>query len=220
MTKNAVLASLSADAKARPSLPKRELPERVSPRWPSYRKAHVYEGHPLSDTYDAHAHLAMERGNRVAPATLPQGFHDPRKPHDAEEWHKGSKPIEILPASFDRSLESRRVRPMKPKAKQKPRAKAVQGVVEWDVQYRPDLPPNWSEQARRRNWDCLSRHVDGRPTLKRAFELLTAWRLFDTRIIVAIDERKRTTEVWFKVPPVQATPKLGTIADDGISGRR
>lgn len=229
MDKRSVLNALCSDAKARPALPTRDTGERVAVRWPKYRKAAIYEGHPLPNTYDAHAHLSMGHPEDIAeptryhtgkPATIPQGFHDPRDPKlDAEQWHEGSKPVTVIPFGLDRSLATQRVRRMKPKTKQQPKAKAVEGTINWDIQYRPDLPADWSEQARKRNWDCLSRHISGKPTLREAKRLLTVWRLLDSRIIVDIDDKRKTRDVWFKIPPRSSTPKLGRIADDGISGR-
>lgn len=221
MTKSEAIRSMSQNAKARPKLPTRDAGEHVTVRWPKYRKAAIYEGHPLPNTYDAHAHLSMERGTTVKPKGLPNGYHDPRDPKlDTEKWHEGSKPITVIPFGLDRSLATQRVRRMKPKAKQQPKAKAVEGTIDWDIQYRPDLPADWAKQARKRNWDCISRHLGAeRPTVRKAIRLLTQWRMLDSRMIVDIDDKRKVREVWFKTPPVKVTPKLGRIADDGISGR-
>jgi len=157
------------------------------------------------------------------PAIIPAGFYDPRDASKSGQWHTGSRPITVETPAYDAQLERKTVRRMKPKAKQTPKAKAVQGVIEWDVQYRPDLPADWAEQARKRNWDCISRFlgVGERPTLKAAQRLLTVWRLFDTRIIVDIDNKRKTRDVWFKTTPESRNKiaQLGRIADDGISGK-
>lgn len=228
MTKREILASLSSEAKARQPLPMSATGDRISIRWPKYSKAKVYEGIPLKDTFDAHAKLRMGDDSKVdtarphnsVPKPLPTGFYNPSHTGTAR-LTDGKRPITVAPVAVDSSLYSNRVRSMKPKAKNSPKAKPVLGVVDWDVQYRPDLPADWSEQARKRNWDCISRFLGKgeRPTLKTAQRLLTLWRLFDTRIIVDIDDKRRTRDVWFKIPPQSNVPRLGRIADDGISGR-